>query len=239
MSSTILTEWDDEIAFIYFNRPEKMNALSEEVVSHLHKALKEVAEKNPKVVVLSGKGRAFSAGHDLEGPPLDPSSMEAQKFMQQLQEITQLIVNMPVPVIASVNGYALGAGCEIAMNCDLILASEKAVFGFPEVKVGLSITQGTSYYLPRMVGLAKAKELLFFSENFSAEKALELGMINIVVPENKLQEQTEKWAKELVTKPAHALAAAKKLLNQGMDSTLQPALVKEIEVVQELLSNNR
>lgn len=239
MSSTIVTEWKNEVVKIYFNRPDKMNALSPEIVSQLHHELKQAMEKKPKVVVISGKGRAFSAGHDLDGPPLDPSSEEAQRFMQQLQEITQMIVEMPAPVIASVNGYALGAGCEIAMNCDLMLAADTAVFGFPEVKVGLSITQGTSYYLPRMVGLAKAKELLFFSENFSAEKALELGLVNKVVPHDQLADETDKWAEELLKKSPTALVAAKELLNQGVDSQLEPSLMKEIKTVKGLLSNSK
>lgn len=235
--STVMLERHSNTAYLYFNRPEKMNALSSELVQEFHDALKEVAENPPKVLVISGKGRAFCAGHDLNSPSPQPNNTESELLLARLQNITQLIVQMPTIVIAAVNGYALGAGCEIALNCDLVVADEEAVFGFPEVKVGLSITQGTSYFLPRLIGLHKSKELLLFSKQFSAKKAHELGLINSIASGDTLWNKVEQWVEALLEQPYQATLAAKKLLNFGVHSNLVDSLSKEVEVVKELITN--
>lgn len=235
--SLIILERDEHTAMLYFNRPSKMNALSFELVQDFHNALEEIAKSPPRLLIISGKGKAFCAGHDLTSTPSDPNSDDAKLLMNMLQNITLLLTEMPSVNIAVVNGHALGAGCEIALTCDLIIASERAIFGFPEVDVGLSITQGISYYLPRFTSLSKAKELLFFSKRFSATKAYDLNVINCVVPHDLLWLQLQEWKESLLNKPHHSLLAAKRLLNNGLNSSLQESLKKEIEVLQTLLIN--
>lgn len=235
MNQTILIEKHPWGSSLILNRPEKLNALSPELVQELYDSLQRLQEELPPLLVIKGAGTSFCSGHDLSFPTPSPDDLEQLEGVEKLQKITECIVNFPSPVIAQVSGYALGAGCEIALNCDLIYASDNAVFGFPELKVGLSITQGSSYFLPRAVGLPKAKELLFFSQTISAEKALELRLINEVFPENELVSQVEEKLLFLSKNSAAALKAIKKLFNAGNESTINESLKLEVEELVKLL----
>lgn len=234
MTQTIYVERNERVANLYFNRPEKLNAISNEMIHELHDALLAIHKNLPKIVFIRGKGRAFSVGRDLNSEIPDDS----ETLLHKMQDITKLIVQLPVPTIAVVDGYALGAGFELALNCDIILSSDKSVFGFPEVKVGFSITQASSFFLPRLIGLPKAKELLFTSQNISAQKAYELGIVNEVIASEKLNDRVKEWEKLLLAQPYESLLTAKKLLNLGIQSSFEDALQIEMEAIKQLLNTN-
>ncbi|MFD2131838.1 enoyl-CoA hydratase/isomerase family protein [Pseudogracilibacillus auburnensis] len=221
---------------IIFNRPEKLNALSEQMIEELHATLLHVKEKNPKVLLLKGEGTSFCTGHDVNSSISFANEEDAMNKLGKLQEITSIITNYPAPVVAALHGYALGAGFEIALNCDLLYASDQAIFGFPELEVGLSITQGTSYFLPRAIGLTKSKEFIFFSEKITAQKAKELSLINEVFNDDHLFESVNKKIDILSKKSLFALNEVKQLLNNGMNASLDHSLKHEITTLSKLLS---
>lgn len=220
---------------IILNRPDKRNALSPQLVDELHDALTILTAKEPKLLLLKGAGTSFSSGHDLDTDLSQVDAKQLYKQLVQLQEITQMIVDYPAPVIAAVCGYALGAGCEIALNCDLIFAADDAVFGFPEMEVGLSITQGSSYFLPRIVGIAKAKELIFFSQRITAQQALELRLINAIYNKDTFFEKVHENIQELSKSRLEALAHVKKLFHYGQAHSLEKSIDKEMDTIVALL----
>src|SRR5690625_3397346 len=191
MQDTIIIDESTTFYEITLNRPEKLNALSKQMVFNLHEALSQLKDKPPKALLLKGAGTSFCSGQDLNATVDFSDLQKAEEFLWTMQEITTMIIEFPAPVISAIQGYALGAGFEIALNSDLIYAADDAVLGFPELKVGLSITQGSSYFLPKKVGLLKAKELLFFSENITAQEAKELGLINSIFKQEELFEKVE------------------------------------------------
>lgn len=233
---TLKIEHHDWGIALILNRPEKLNALSPTLVNELHEALHKLRDEQPNLLLIRGAGTSFCSGHDVSTLTNRQDEKEAEKGVLQLQEITERIVHFPAPVIAAVTGYALGAGCEIALNCDLIYASDEAVLGFPELKVGLSITQGSSYFLPRLVGLPKAKELLFFSENIMAKEALDAGLLNDVFPKESFDTEIEKKLATLGKVSAPALRAIKKLFNEGAQSSLADSLQLEVQELKKLIN---
>ena len=152
--------FDGIVAEIRLSRPERLNAVDVGLTRGLVAALVHAGEAGARAVVLSGTGRAFCAGHDLKEEPAVESVLQTRARLEEIQEVTRLVRRLPAPVIAAVHGYALGAGAEFALCCDVVVAGEDAVFGFPEVSVGLSVTGGISRLLPALVGWARAKELL-------------------------------------------------------------------------------
>ncbi len=220
---------DNEIAYIYFNRPHRLNAITVEMVEQLLAVLDQAEHDDVRAVVLSGRGSAFSSGHDLQGDtePI-PEHLQRQQ-LKRLQNVTRRIWSLPFPVIAKVHGYALGAGCEIALGCDLILAAEDATFGFPEVGVGLSVTGGISSLLAKRIGLPKAKEILFFSKQISGAEAEKLGLINYSAPLEQVDREVEKWLVLLTKQPYNALNKAKEVLNHGFQYDMESSFQLEIE----------
>ena len=155
---TVRYDCHDGIAVITLNRPTRLNAVVPDLVEQLCGALGQARADDVSACVLTGAGRAFCAGHDLRHVQEPISEAEDRRRLQRVQDVTRLIRQAPFPVIAAVHGYALGAGCEFALCCDLVTASRDAVFGFPEVSVGLGVTGGISRLLPLTVGMAKAKD---------------------------------------------------------------------------------
>lgn len=201
------------LAWIKVNRPDKLNALNLEVVRGILEALKEEAsKKDVKVVIITGEGRAFSAGADVSMFK-DLSPIEAFKLSKELNEGFRAIREFPKPIIAMVNGFALGGGLELAMACDLRIASDKAQFGQPEITLGIITGAGGSFRLPELVGLAKAKELLFTGDLIGAEEALRIGLVNRVVPHERLEEETRSIAMKIAERPAKVLELYKAVLN--------------------------
>jgi len=219
---------DDGILWIRFNRPRSLNAVNRVFSRELREAV-EQAEADPdvKVVILTGEGRAFCAGADLKEAAAGIPPGQEKRSTHNLQTVAQVLRDMRKVAIAAVNGYALGAGCEISLDCDLVVASEEAKFGFPETGVGATVTGAGTYLLPQGIGLARAKELIFLGEHIPAAEAKELGMINRVVPADKLEEEATAVAKKVLEKSPMAIALAKAALNVGAESNFGAALTYE------------
>ncbi len=200
------------IAWIRVNRPDKLNAINLDVVNGILRSLKEAEKDEIKVVVITGEGRAFSAGADVSMFK-DLKPVEAFELSKKLNESFREIREFPKPVIAMINGFALGGGLELAMACDIRIASDKAQFGQPEITLGIMVGAGGSYRLPELVGIAKAKELLFTGDIIGAEDALRIGLVNRVVPHDKLEEETRSFALKVAERPSRSLQIYKAVMN--------------------------
>ncbi|MCX7823584.1 MAG: enoyl-CoA hydratase-related protein [Syntrophobacterales bacterium] len=219
---------DDGVAILTVNRPKSLNALNPQTLEEIDRALDEV-EKNDKikVLVITGAGeKAFIAGADItEFPKMNP--LQAYKFAEKGQNVFLRLEQLPKPVIACVNGFALGGGCELAMSCDFIYASDKAKFGQPEINLGIIPGFGGTQRLARLVGRAKAKELCMTGEMISAEEAKNIGLVAKVFPAENLFEETIKVASALAQKSQVALRAIKKVIDEGIGSDLRSGCLLE------------
>lgn len=226
----IILEMDGEIAVIKFNRPKALNAINPAVLVEMNGALDEI-EKNPdvRVLILTGEGgKAFVAGADIAHMiKLDP--LEGRKFSREGQDLLLRIEALPIPVIACVNGFALGGGTEIAMACDFIYASESAKFGQPEINLGIIPGFGGTQRLARLVGKAMAKELCMTGVIISAQEAKALGLVNKVIAPDKLWEETLKTAKVIASKGKLSVKLAKHCINRGYDMDLRSGLYLEAD----------
>ncbi|MFC4944422.1 enoyl-CoA hydratase/isomerase family protein [Pseudonocardia sp. GCM10023141] len=219
---------DGAIGTIRLNRPERLNAVDPALVEDLLAALAAARAADVRALVLTGNGPAFCAGHDLkqEPQPHDPAAARAR--IDRIQDVTRALRAAPFPVIAAVHGYALGAGCEFALGCDLVVADETAQFGFPEVSVGLSVTGGISRLLTLTVGPIKAKELVLLGARFGAAEGATLGLVTRVTAPGEHESTARALATELAGRPPFALALAKELLDAGLDGTLEDAFDREV-----------
>ena len=227
---TILLEQEGSIGILKLNRPQAMNALNSKVILELISALGAMEKETlPKVLIITGSGeKAFVAGTDIiEMEKL--SSFEAREFARFARKAIDKVADLDRPVIGAINGFALGGGCELAMACDIRIASEKAKLGQPETGLGIIPGSGGTQRLPRLVGPSKAKQLIFTGEIIDAKVALEIGLVDKVVPHDSLIEEAKKMANTIAAKPRVALALAKFAINRGLDADLQTALDYEIE----------
>jgi 2-(1,2-epoxy-1,2-dihydrophenyl)acetyl-CoA isomerase len=222
-------ELDQSIARVYLNRPHRLNAVVPELTAGLIAALQRAGDEDARVVMLAGRGRAFCSGFDLKEPLQRESLLATRRRVDGIQEVTRAIRRFPGPVVAAVHGYALGAGCEFALGCDLVVAGQDAWFGFPEVSVGLSVTGGISRLLPLLVGPMRAKELLLLGERFDAAAAHELGLVNRVAPPGEHERVALELAARLAAQPPLALALAKQALDRGVDCALEEAMAAETD----------
>ncbi|SFP45029.1 Enoyl-CoA hydratase/carnithine racemase [Amycolatopsis arida] len=231
-SGTVELTAEGGVAVLRLNRPDRLNAVSPALVGDLLTALDAVSsDPGVRAVVLTGNGRAFCAGHDLKEPA---AGGDSRARIERLQEVTRRLRGCPAPVIAAVHGYAIGAGAEFALGCDLVLAADDAVFAFPEVGLGLSVTGAASRLLPLLVGPLKAKELVLLGERVDAATALRLGLVNDVVPAGELTDRALDWAGRIAERPAAAATLAKRALDHGIDGALDAAL--ELEVSHALIT---
>ena len=226
---TIKLTIEPPIAWITLNRPEKLNALNRRMISELTAVINRL-ETEPfdkvRVIVIRGAGKAFSAGADLTMfSEEDPT--EAYLTSRMLQELTNKLETFNRPVIAMIHGYALGGGLELALACDLRIASEDAVLGLPEVTLGLIPGSGGAKRLVRLIGLGKAKELILTGARLSAREAEELGIVNRVVPINELENETKAIALKLAEEPPITLMIAKGILNIASEGSLESILTAE------------
>lgn len=218
---------EDGIAIVKMNRPKALNALNSETLEELGLLFDAFAAKDVvKGVIVTGEGKGFVAGADIVEMS-DYKSIEGRNYVNFAQGTFNKIEALEKPVIAAVNGYALGGGCELSMSCDLRIASEKAVFGQPEVKLGLIPCFGGTQRLPRLIGAGKAKELIFTGRNIKAEEALEIGLVNKVVKEEDLIDESVKMMKGILEMAPMAIAYAKVAINKGLDLDLNNALELE------------
>ena len=230
MYQTIRYEKNGNLAIAAINRPEALNALNGTVLQELSQVVAEVEnDSEVRAFILTGEGRAFVAGADIgEQNALDVAS--ARKFSQFGSSIFRRIEKLEIPTIAAVNGFCLGGGCELAMSFDIILASEKAKFGQPEV--GLGITPGFSgtQRLPRRVGVAKAKELLFSGKMISAAEAEKIGLVNAVYPAEELMNATLEMAKSFTKNAPVAIKYVKASVDRGMQMDIDGGIALENEL---------
>ncbi|MDA8306398.1 MAG: enoyl-CoA hydratase-related protein [Deltaproteobacteria bacterium] len=226
----ILFHIQDGVGVLTFNRPQVMNALNPSTLAETADAVGRAArEENIRVLVLTGAGdKAFVAGADIN-EFLKFSSLGARVFAEKGQGVLFDLERLPKPVIACVNGFALGGGCEIAMACDFIYASDRARFGQPEINLGLIPGFGGTQRLSRLIGRARAKELCMSGEMIDAKQAKELGLVARVFPSEQLLEETMKIARMLSSKPAAALASIKKVVDCGADVDLRSGCALEAE----------
>ncbi|MBS7616821.1 enoyl-CoA hydratase/isomerase family protein [Candidatus Bathyarchaeota archaeon] len=226
----IIYEKNEGVATITLNRPEALNAFSEEVINEVIRALEDVkADENIRVVVLTGAGeKAFSAGADIKAMK-GMNALKARKLSQTGEKLCVALENLEKPVIAAINGYALGGGLEVAMACDLRIASENARMGQTEINIGLIPGWGGTQRLTRLIGMTKAKELVFTGKIIDAKTAEQLGLVNMVVPQDKFRETVQQFAVELAQKAPVAIKVAKALINKGAEASLDAALALESE----------
>ncbi|MFZ5518725.1 MAG: enoyl-CoA hydratase-related protein [Candidatus Zhuqueibacterota bacterium] len=216
----ILVELLPQVGILKINRPESLNALNNETLGEIREGIKALNNNDDvRVIIITGEGKAFIAGADIKLMK-DMNETEAREFCQTGQKLFDLIENLDKPVIAAVNGFALGGGCELAMACDFRIASETAKFGQPEVNLGIIPGFGGTQRLPRLVGTGQAKELIFTGDVIDANTALRIGLVNRVVPPENLMEMVVAIAQKIAGKGPAAVLIAKNVINRGMETTL-------------------
>jgi len=221
---------DGPIATITLSRPEKKNALTQHMFARLAEVVGEVKNsRDLRVLIIRGeKGSVFCAGDDLaELVAMD--AVQARDFLISAQRTFMDLEALPIPVVAAVEGYALGGGLELALSCDLILASSGAVMGLPETNLGLIPGLGGTIRLPRRVGLGKAKELVYSGRTVQADEARSIGLVEAVYPAEEFEGGIMGFAQLLASKSPSALALAKSTINRGMDASLEAGLALERE----------
>jgi 2-(1,2-epoxy-1,2-dihydrophenyl)acetyl-CoA isomerase len=218
----------NNVGTLIMNRPEALNFLDPIMAREMESALGDF-EKDSEVraIVITGAGRAFSAGGDVKAMQREMTVQEIVARMEVITRCSEQIINLPKPIIASVNGPAVGGGCNIALAADLILASDRATFCEVFARIGLIPDFGGLFTLPRRVGMTKAKELVFTARVVSAQEAEKIGLVNFVFPSEALEEETRKMAEEMANGPTMALGIAKRLLNQSYESAFSSILRAE------------
>ncbi|MBX2812103.1 MAG: enoyl-CoA hydratase/isomerase family protein [Myxococcales bacterium] len=221
-TEVLIVKHDDALTFLTINRPRALNALNEAVIMALGGALDELPEST-RVVVITGAGdKAFIAGADIKSMSV-MDAHEAHIFSTRLHQLGNKIASLPVPVIAAVNGFALGGGCELMLACDFALAATGARFGQPEVGLGVIPAFGGTTRLSRRVGDAQARQLVFTGVHFDAAEALRLGLVNEVIPGDRLQARVREVAQQIAANAPRAVAYAKRSLHHGTETDLMSA----------------
>ncbi len=216
------------IAKITFIREKALNAINVDTLKELKQVINQLEENKEefRVLIFKGKGRAFVAGADIKEFQ-GKSIAEVKAFTIQFQQIITRIEMLPIITIAAVNGFAFGAGCELAMACDLRIASTKAVFGQPEIKLGIIPGAGGTQRLPRLIGKTRAKEMILLGDNISAEEAMKIGLVNKIVEPEDLDSAVDKVVERLVSGPRFALSQAKEAIDRGTEMSWFDAIQME------------
>ena len=221
------------VAEVRFNRPHRLNAVVESLFRETLDAL-DAAERDRdvRIVVVTGEGRAFCVGADLkEHGKAERTSWQKREYLLLAQEVCARIHRLKKPVIAAVNGYALGAGAEMAINADFLLMAQGARIGFPETSIGTFIGGGLTHVLPRLVGLAKARELVFLGERIGGDEAKAIGLATAVFPDSSFRDDVYAFAERLAAQAPLSIALAKEQLNRSAERAYDAALVTELEGV--------
>jgi len=227
--SLVTTSTSDGICTVKINRPEKLNAMNIDVAKELVTTFETLGkDENVKVIILTGEGeKAFSAGADIEYmSKISPD--ESVEYAKLGQLVTATIELIRQPTIAAVNGFALGGGCEVAMSCDIRLAADTAKLGQPEVTIGIPPGWGGTQRLMRIVGIAKAKELVYTGKMIKAEEAKEIGLVNAVFPLDTLQEEALKMAQQIAKNSTMGVQMSKVAVNKGRNADLDTGLSIEL-----------
>ena len=224
----IIVRKEGRVATLIMNRPKALNFLDPIMAEEIEGALADFEkDEGVRAVVITGAGRAFSAGGDVKAMQREMTVQELMKRMEVVTRFIKDMINLPKPIIASVNGPAVGGGCNIALAADIVLASEKATFAQVFSRIGLIPDCGGIYSLSRRVGLTRAKDLVFTGRMVDAHEAERIGLVNRVFAAEVLEEETRKIAEELASGPTMALGIAKRLLNQSYESDFEAILLAE------------
>lgn len=220
MYKTLLYEKKENIGILTINRPEKLNAISKELTSELKQFLEGLEyDEEIRVLVITGAGdKAFVAGADIQ-ELVDRDARLGRKVSRERQEIFSLIENLHIPVIAAVNGYALGGGLELALACSIRISSDKAQFGAPEVKLGIIPGDGGTQRLPRLVGLGRAMEMILTGDFIDAQEAYRIGLVNRVYSHDQLMEKAMELAQKIASRPPLAVRFAKDAVNRSQEGS--------------------
>ena len=224
----VLYRKNQNVGIITLNRPERLNAINKDLLKSLIEKL-EMARQDKDIVsvILTGAGRAFCAGEDLKETSAGKSFEDWIEETEGLQEVQRVILALGKPLIAAVAGYALGGGCEFAMSCDIRIVAEDAKFGFPETDVGLTITTAGTKLLAQIVGLGKAKELVFTGDFVDAHEAITIGLANKVVAAESLFDESMAMARRIGEKSPLALKLSRIAIDQGLHSSFEQTLEME------------
>lgn len=218
---------DGQIAIITINRPKALNALNSEVLKELDATIDAVDLDAIRCLIITGAGeKSFVAGADI-GEMSTLTKAEGEAFGKIGNDVFRKIETLPIPVIAAVNGFALGGGCEIAMSCDIRLCADNAIFGQPEVGLGITPGFGGTQRLARIVGVGKAKEMIYTAFNIKADEAYRIGLVNAVYTQEELLPAAKKMAAKIASNAPIAVRACKKAINDGLDAAMDDAIVIE------------
>ena len=228
--NNIVVQIKEGIATITFNRPEVLNALSAEALKEFSHALDKInADEDIRALILTGAGeKSFIAGADIK-QFLTFNTLKAKSFSEMGHSLMNKLQELPIPVIAAVNGFALGGGCEVALACDFIYASENAMFGLPEITLGIIPGFGGTQRLSRLIGMSMAKEMIFTGKMIPAAEAKDIGLANRVCSQEKLMDEAVKTAKTIASRGKVSVRAAKQAINNGMNVNLATGCSIEID----------
>ena len=225
---TVLYERDGDVGLITLNRPERLNAITSSMLGDLLDRL-DTARKahQARAVILTGAGRSFCAGEDLKETSAGKSLDDWIQETERLQEGQRRVMGLGKPLIAAVRGYAVGGGCEFAMTCDIRIAAQDAKFGFPETELGMTVTTAGTKLLGHLVGLGKAKELVLTGDFIDADEAARIGLVNMVVPGERLMEEAMGIAGRIAKRSPLALRLSRSAIDQGLHSSFEQILELE------------
>lgn len=227
---TIRYSMEYGVAEIRLNRPHRLNAVTQQLYDELNEALiRAEADRDARAVLLTGEGRAFCVGADLKEHQAGRTAFERRQYLQGEQVVCKRLLQLKLPVVAAVNGFALGAGAELAIASDFVLMSESAQIGFPEIGIGNFLGGGVTYLLPRLVGLAKARELVFLGERINGKEAVRMGLATRVLADEGFLDAAREFAMRIASKAPFSMQLAKEQLNYAAERTLDAALVAELE----------
>ena len=225
---SVLYRREGNVGIVTLNRPERLNAINQDLLDALIRQLGAAGDDEEAVsVILTGAGKSFCAGEDLKETAAGKSIEQWAKEIDALQETQRLILKLGKPLIAAVRGYAVGGGLEFAMSCDIRIAAQDAKFGFPETGVGFTVTSAGTKLISQLVGLGKAKELIFTGEFIDADEALRIGLVNKVVPVDSLLDEALKMCRKIGEKSPLSLRLSRIAIDQGLHSSFEQTLELE------------
>ncbi len=227
---TLIHSTRDGIAEIRLNRPHRLNAVTQQLYDELNAALSAAeADRAVRVVLLTGEGRAFCVGADLKEHKAGRTAFDRRQYLKGEQDVCRRLLRLQKPVVAAVNGYALGAGAEMALAADFLLMAQSAQLGLPEISIGNFLGGGVTWLLPRLVGLAKARELVFLGERIGGEEAVRIGLASRVLADEGFLDAARAFAAKLAGKAPLSMQLAKEQLNLSAERTLDACLTAELE----------
>ncbi len=227
-NKTVLYHRQKDVGIITLNRPHRLNAINLDLLKGFMEQLDRAKQDTKaRVIILTGEGKAFCAGEDLKETASGKSMEQWMDEAQRLQDVQRMTMKLGKPIIAAMSGYALGGGCEFAMGCDIRIASETAVLGFPETTVGMTVTNAGTKLLPHLVGLGKAKELVLTGDFIDAFEAQRIGLVNKVVAPENLMTESMAMAEKIASRSPLATSLSRTALDQGMEASFDQIMELE------------